>query len=659
MSCSATVSGTRPWPYQVGVAFVMAGGRVGAFEGECDCPVELDCKHAVAALLHHLAGTGRPNGGARVLSVLDPAVDAGVESAPAWELSLTQLLGASGKPRAERDRVHTALALQVSVVLHRPSGPIGAPFGAPTGAPFGAPFGTAGLRIRPIQYNARNRWVSTGVSWRDLRYGYYTAQYRPEQLEALRGVADLELRRNPQQALTAWIALDGPGGSQLWDALAEAQQSGVDLLLDGSHTPVDLSADPAEVALDLVRGDTLRLTPIIRLGERTLDPAATQLVGQPAHGLILGMAADRSPTPPIGLARLRRPLTTDLAGMLEVGTIPIPAADETRFLAEYLPGLRRRITVLCSDGSVPLPEPTPPRAALTVTREPGHRISLHWQWQEETGRRRDLDDRRGVSASDRAAIRRAIAAVLAAGVLPADTVGVGADGPEPLPRYLLEGADTVRFMTQAWPVLSGLPDLITELDGADSDLRYRPATSPPQLDVEGDLDDEGDDGWLTRDWFGLAVRVTVDGEDVPFESIFRALAGTSRCSSCPAAPTWMWPTWRAGGTGCGNSSTSPGRWTTPNPTSCGSVATRRLAGRTWRNPACSDPGPPGGGTGFGSWPWAPATGSPRNRCRPGCGPSCAATSARAWTGCGSGSIKDSVGSWPTTWAWARRCRCSA
>ena len=82
-------------------------------------------------------------------------------------------------------------------MLHRPSGPIGAPFGAPTGAPFGAPFGTAGLRIRPIQYNARNRWVSTGVSWRDLRYGYYTAQYRPEQLEALRGVADLELRRNP------------------------------------------------------------------------------------------------------------------------------------------------------------------------------------------------------------------------------------------------------------------------------------------------------------------------------------------------------------------------------------------------------------------------------------------------------------------------------
>jgi superfamily II DNA or RNA helicase len=518
----ATVSGTRPWPYQVGVAFVMAGGRVGAFEGECDCPVELDCKHAVAALLHHLAGTGRPNVGGRVMSALDPAVDAGIESAPEWELSLTHLLGASRRPPAERDRVHTALALQVSVVLHRSSGP----------------FGAAGLRIRPIQYNARNRWVSTGVSWRDLRYGYYTAQYRPEQLESLRGVADLELRRNPQQALTAWIALDGPGGSQLWDALAEAQQAGVDLLLDGSHTPVDLSADPAEVALDLVRGDTLRLAPIIRLGERTLDPAVTQLIGQPAHGLVLGMSADRSPTPPIGLARLRRPLTADLAGMLEVGTIPIPAADEIRFLDEYLPWLRRRITVLCSDGSVPLPEPTPPRAALTVTREPGHRISLHWQWQEEMGRRRDLDDRRGVSASDRAAMRRAIATVLAAGVLPAASVGAGADGPEPLPRYLLEGADTVRFMTQAWPALSGLPDLITELDGADADLRYRPATAPPQLDVDGDLHGGGfgngpgggsdgefeDDGLAVRDWFGFAARITVDGEDVPFELLFRALA---------------------------------------------------------------------------------------------------------------------------------------
>ena len=368
------------------------------------------------------------------------------------------------------------------------------------------------------------------------------------------------------------------------------------------------------------------------------------------------MSADRSPTPPIGLARLRRPLTTDLAGMLEVGTIPIPAADETRFLAEYLPGLRRRITVLCSDGSVPLPEPTPPRAALTVTREPGHRISLHWQWQEETGRRRDLDDRRGVSASDRAAIRRAIAAVLAAGVLPADTVGVGADGPEPLPRYLLEGADTVRFMTQAWPVLSGLPDLITELDGADSDLRYRPATSPPQLDVEGDLDDEGDDGWLTRDWFGLAVRVTVDGEGVPFESIFRALAGDGVDAHPAQRHLLDASTWRAGGTpaagphrgGRGRIDLPPNR----------RAADRSVHGVSLGRPGGSRPartaGRRRGGTGCASWPWAPATSPPRHRCRPRLPAELRSYQREGLDWLGAVPIKDSAGSWPTTWAWARR-----
>ena len=398
---SATVGGTRPWPYQVGVVFVMAGGRVGAFEGDCDCPVELDCKHAVAALLHHLGRlAGAPASTGRAVSA--------VPHAPDWEVSLTQLLGASLKPPAELDRVHTPLALQVAVA----AGPV-----------MGA-FGTAGIRIRPIQYNARNRWVSSGVSWRDLRYGYYTAHYQPQQLEAVRGIADLELRRHPQQALGTWISGDGPGGSQLWDALADAQQAGVDLLLEGAHTAIELTADPAEVALDLIRGDTLRLTPIVRLGRQILDPATTQLLGRPAHAVVIGWPADRPAPHPVSLARLRRPLTAELEPLTESGSIPIPPTGETRFLTDYLPTLRRRITVLCSDGSVDIPEPLPPRPVLTVSREPGHLIRLHWQWEEESGRRRGFTDRRGLPASDREAMRRAVAALLAPGLLPPALAGL-------------------------------------------------------------------------------------------------------------------------------------------------------------------------------------------------------------------------------------------
>lgn len=501
----ATVAGTRPWPYQVGVSFVLAGGRVGAFEGECDCPVELDCKHAVAALLHHLAGPGRAGVGQRALAVVDPTRDGGPARPPQWEQSLTRLLGASITPRVERDRVLTMLALQVSL----------------TAGPSAGPFASAGVRIRPIQFNARHRWVSTGVSWRDLRYGYYTTQYRPEQLESLRAVADLELRRQPHQALATWIALDGPGGGQLWDALAEAQQAGVDLLLDGAHTPVELSVDQAEVALDLERADVLRILPILRLADRILEPDATALVGRPAHGLVLGPGPDGPSTAPRLLARLRRPLTAELAGMLDAGAVEIPLSDESRFLTDYLPGLRRRITVLSSDGSTMLPELSPPRAVLTATRDPGHRIGLHWRWQDESGRRREFDDRSGLPTADRTAMRRVIGAIVATGALPGTALAGGADGPAPQPRYLLTGAESVRFMTQSWPVLAGLPDLIAELDGPDADLEYRPATEDPELDLaEAAQDDPG-----TRDWFGFAVRVTVEGEHVPFESIFRVLAG--------------------------------------------------------------------------------------------------------------------------------------
>ncbi|WP_420123474.1 SNF2-related protein [Nakamurella sp.] len=526
----ATVSGTRPWPYQVGVSYVLAGDRVGAFEGDCDCPVELDCKHAVAALLHHLAGASRPTAG-RGLVVVGPDgaddLDGADEPAAGWERSLTRLLGASCKPRAERDRVHTMLALQVAVTRTRTAGP----------------FGSAGVRIRPIQFNARHRWVSTGVSWRDLRYGYYTAQHRPEQLETLRGLADLELRRHPQQALAAWISLDGPGGAQLWDALADAQQAGIELLLDGQHTPIELSTDSAELALDVARAGAFRVTPVLRLGERVLDPAVTALIGRPVHGLLLGPGDPGGAAgPALLLARLRRPLTADLAGLLDGGTIEIPPADEDRFLGEFLPGLRRRIGVLSTDGSAVLPEPVPPRPVLTLTREPEHRLSLHWQWQEESGRRRELDDRAGLPAEDRAAMRRMIAAVVATGALPDAALAAGPDGPAPHPRFLLTGADCVRFMTGGWPVLAQLPDLIAELDGPDAALRYRPATGDAELDLAAiDESGVGSDGSGVgsagsgvgsagaadadgRDWFGFAVRVTVDGEHVPFGLIFRALA---------------------------------------------------------------------------------------------------------------------------------------
>jgi SNF2 family DNA or RNA helicase len=83
-------------------------------------------------------------------------------------------------------------------------------------------------------------------------------------------------------------------------------------------------------------------------------------------------------------------------------------------------------------------------------------------------------------------------------------------------------------MTEVWPVLSGLPELITELEGADANLPYRAADTGPVLHLDSDTDGDTDGdtgGGGAGDWFGLAVRVTVDGEDVPFELIFRALAG--------------------------------------------------------------------------------------------------------------------------------------
>lgn len=49
---TATVRGSRPEPYGVTVAILPDPDGTVVFEGECSCPMEFDCKHVVAAILH-------------------------------------------------------------------------------------------------------------------------------------------------------------------------------------------------------------------------------------------------------------------------------------------------------------------------------------------------------------------------------------------------------------------------------------------------------------------------------------------------------------------------------------------------------------------------------------------------------------------------------
>ena len=50
-----------------------------------------------------------------------------------------------------------------------------------------------------------------------------------------------------------------------------------------------------------------------------------------------------------------------------------------------------------------------------------------------------------------------------------------------------------------------------------NELTFREADQAPVISLSHS---EGDD----RDWFNLGITVTIDGEDVPFDELFKALA---------------------------------------------------------------------------------------------------------------------------------------
>jgi hypothetical protein len=151
------VEGTRREPY-VAVIEMSRSGEVPR-AGRCSCPVGRNCKHVAATLLAFRAqgATGVPlparGGRPEWESALAPLIDGhddaavGLGGAPdgvaAWD--------PYGRPVQE-------VALQVELQEART---------ARRGA---VRFGPARLALRPVVMGARERWIRTGISWRELRY---------------------------------------------------------------------------------------------------------------------------------------------------------------------------------------------------------------------------------------------------------------------------------------------------------------------------------------------------------------------------------------------------------------------------------------------------------------------------------------------------------
>ncbi|WP_432558391.1 SNF2-related protein [Granulicoccus sp. GXG6511] len=514
---AAQVAGNGYHPYQTTVA---APTGVDSLVTSCSCPVRRNCKHAVALILHMRTGLER-----RAAGPVAPA------AGPSWQQALTPLVG----NRATRSRGGGRLALQLNQ-------------------------GQSGFWLRPLRSGTREPWVRSGAEWEDMRFGFggQLAASQREPLARLLATRRTDAYGAHQQRITQLMLADLR--PEAWVELRQAVQSGVDLLpgsgLQGTQLPPIELIDDAfvpTVVIDQVPAG-LQVTTMVVLEGREFAVDGTSFVGYPANGVAL-QADDR-----LLLGPLSRELTRDEHSLFaRSGIVEVPNSDVGLFASGFLPRLRDRLEVRLHDG-VELPEPSPPTLVGRIqfaavgatdlsdtvgttdlsdtvgttdlsdtvgTTDEGEPVaggarwaSVDWGYRYRIGEQTHL-----VSATPRAddpPVRDLKAEAGIANSLPAGPWRTQAETTHhpdaeqaQLRSVTISGRALITFVTDVLPALAGRDDVELAIEGQTP--AFREAETAPEVSLRVTEPEAGD-------WFNLGVEITVDGEQVPFEPLFRALS---------------------------------------------------------------------------------------------------------------------------------------
>ncbi|MBG6056586.1 superfamily II DNA or RNA helicase [Cryobacterium sp. MP_M5] len=527
------VQGTRPAPYAVTVSFTAnAAGALVRASGVCTCPMKKNCKH-VAALLIATAGSpgdgtaagepGRAVGDRRMPRFEPSAGPLAPPVLPDWQRALAPL----ARPASAVPAI-TAVGLQFE--LQDP---------VRDGRFAGGGARPRRLAARPVVMGKKGKWIRGNLTWDNLAYVY--GAYDPAQLAVLKALYALYSAGNRSTGYAQqWILLDGFANRAFWEILAEASTAGLALVTTASgRARVDVSPGPAALELDIRRADgALTLLPAVILDGRRLDRTEFGFIGSPAHGVFTW--AEPAAGTELGdagavltLAPLEHQLGAELLALAaSADALVVPGADEALFLADFYPFLRRKLTLTSIDGSFDLPETPRPRLALQVTHRPGARLELHWDWEYlAAGAETGTAETGTAGALYRSTLRPAPGdtrfrdatreQAILTDVLPVLT-GIPSLAPvdEGLPRLAtvatLAGAAMIDFLAGALAELEARDDIrVTVSPDAP---RYRPADDAPVISLATT------ESTASRDWFDLAVTVSIDEEEIPFDDLFRALA---------------------------------------------------------------------------------------------------------------------------------------
>lgn len=436
-----------------------------------------------------------------------PAASAPRETAPPWQRALDSLLPASDEAAVELCLFVTVETPGTTRWNRTPRGPR--------------------LVARPGMRGARGAWIKGQARWGHLD----GLRAEPEALSLLR-----ELDALDSDAYTwayhyrdeEWMHLDKLPSRTLWSLLTDLQAAGVALVSPAkAQHPVRLDGQPLTPRVSVtdsrkrlsVRGE---LVPVHDArggdagastgdGERANTQPPTEepllLVGNPpiAVGRATGSGtADER----IVLHRLDPPLSGPMRDLLaNAKPVSVDASGRERFESDYLPRLQAIAPVVSPDDSYAVP--APPHAVLELRVDHGDRQThLTWRWDRLGGSiRPDVVRESGIVD----AVRKAAGAHAHALLRGAATDAASSAAP---PDQTLRGAASVLFVAEVLPMLRSLDGVrVVEEVAAPS---FRAAAQAPDVTVAAQPG--------TNDWFDLSVTVSIEGEEVDFATLFRALS---------------------------------------------------------------------------------------------------------------------------------------
>ncbi|MGO2554438.1 DEAD/DEAH box helicase [Brevibacterium aurantiacum] len=494
---------------------------------DCSCPVGGDCKHCVALLLFNNTRTPEQDdsGGHRLPGRQAPD--------PVWKQQLDRVVEASNRTSSVPD---TPLALGFE--LHRP--PNRRYFQPQTPARLKVAEipdePEPQVHIRPLVPGSKSNWIKGQAGWHWFTTRMNSARFDSEQFEWFFRLATLDdsLGYRGYSSSSTTITLDDFASTFLWDLLAQTADLDIPLVSTDRQITIRLG-ERAQFHIDITsRSEDLVVSPEVSIDDRPVPLETVRPIGNAGvHSLALTGKSRAILT----LAPLSTRLSPGQQAMLSnTSATEIPASAHEDFFDRVLPLLRPprgqgQDSIISSDDSVEVPVERQPHLNLQVSYDtttgrgsaatgrggsaketPKTSARLEWSWTYYSPKRmyplvavqsEFADPQHSRDSKFEQAVLQKVR-------------GIQPDAAR-TESATLTGIEVAKFTTRILPQLYDLDDVEVTITGQDGPPEFRELEAAPSITVRTSANDDSD-------WFDLGIDVTIEGHEIPFVTLFKALA---------------------------------------------------------------------------------------------------------------------------------------